>query len=98
MGKLADLRDRRENMDWDDPDRVKTEEENNSIEQWCIDNGKGFIKKLTTWTNGHGGDNILYPWHTGCVDVRDRWMVGSLNDSGLNYNVDKSVHLCGNCS
>ena len=68
MGKLRDLRERREQMEWDDPDRIAIEEEINKIEQWCIDNNKGFVTKLTTWTNGLGGDNDLYPWHTGYVD------------------------------
>ena len=52
MGKLRDLRERREQMEWDDPNRIALEEEINKIEQWCIDNNKGFVTKLTTWTNG----------------------------------------------
>ena len=98
MGKLRDLRERREQMEWDDPDRIAIEEEINKIEQWCIDNNKGFVTKLTTWTNGLGGDNDLYPWHTGYVDVKDMWMVATLNGKGKNYNSDKSVHVCRNCS
>ena len=74
MGKLRDLRERREQMDWDDPNRIALEEEINKIEQWCIDNNKGFVSKLTTWTNGLGGDNDLYPWHTGYIDVKDMWI------------------------
>ena len=98
LGKLRDLRERREQMDWDDPNRIAIEEEINKIEQWCIDNNKGFVTKLTTWTNGLGGDNELYPWHTGYIDVKDIWMVGSLNGKGLNYNADKSIHICQHCS
>lgn len=98
MGKLADLREMRENMEWDNPDRVSIEEEINKIERWCIDNNKGFVTKLTTWTNGHGGDTTLYPWHTGYCDIRDIWMVASLNGKGLHYNSDKSVHICTHCS
>lgn len=98
MGKLRDLRERREQMEWDDPNRIALEEEINKIEQWCIDNNKGFVTKLTTWTNGLGGDNDLYPWHTGYVDVKDMWMVATLNGKGINYNSDKSVHVCRNCS
>jgi hypothetical protein len=98
LGKLRDLKERREQMDWDDPNRVAIEEEINKIEQWCIDNNKGFVTKLTTWTNGLGGDNELYPWHTGYIDVKDIWMVGSLNGKGLNYNTDKSIHICQHCS
>ena len=98
MGKLRDFRERREQMEWEDPDRIAIEEEINKIEQWCIDNNKGFVTKLTTWTNGLGGDNDLYPWHTGYVDVKDMWMVATLNGKGINYNSDKSVHVCRNCS
>ena len=98
MGKLRDLRERREQMEWDDPNRIALEEEINKIEQWCIDNNKGFVTKLTTWTNGLGGDNDLYPWHTGYIDVKDMWMVATLNGKGINYNSDKSVHVCRNCS
>lgn len=98
MGKLRDLRERREQMDWDDPNRIALEEEINKIEQWCIDNNKGFVTKLTTWTNGLGGDNDLYPWHTGYIDVKDTWMVATLNGKGINYNSDKSIHICRNCS
>ena len=98
MGKLADLRERREQMEWDDSDRIAIEEEINKIEQWCIDNNKGFVTKLTTWTSGNMGYNKLYPWHTGYIEVKDTWMVGNLNGKGLNYNSDKSIHLCQNCS
>jgi len=98
LGKLRDLRERREQMEWDDPNRIAIEEEINNIEQWCIDNNKGFVTKLTTWTNGLGGDNDLYPWHTGYVDVKDMWMVATLNGKGINYNSDKSIHICRNCS
>ena len=98
MGKLRDLRERREQMEWDDPNRIAIEEEINKIEQWCIDNNKGFVTKLTTWTNGLGGDNDLYPWHTGYIDVKNMWMVSTLNGKGINYNSDKSVHVCRNCS
>jgi len=98
LGKLRDLRERREQMEWDDPNRIAIEEEINNIEQWCIDNNKGFVTKLTTWTNGLGGDNDLYPWHTGYIDVKDTWMVATLNGKGINYNSDKSIHICRNCS
>ena len=53
MGKLADLKGQRDEMDWEHPDRVKIEGEINSIEQWCIDNKKGYITKLSTWSKGH---------------------------------------------
>jgi len=98
LGKLRDLRERREQMEWGDPNRIAIEEEINKIEQWCIDNNKGFVTKLTTWTNGLGGDNDLYPWHTGYIDVKDTWMVATLNGKGINYNSDKSIHICRNCS
>ena len=98
MGKLRDLRERREQMEWDDPNRIALEEEINKIEQWCIDNNKGFVSKLTTWTNGLGGDNDLYPWHTGYIYVKDMWMVATLNGKGINYNFDKSIQICRNCS
>jgi len=97
MGKLADLREQRENMSYDDPNRIHIEEEINKIEQWCIDSGKGFVTKLTTWTNEYGGECELYPHHTAFVDVRDIWMVGELNGKGISYNSDKSIHHCQKC-
>ena len=97
MGKLRDLRERREQMEWDDHDRIKVEEEINKIEQWCIDNNNGFVTKLTKWSNNNMTNNT-YPWHTGYIEVKDIWMVASLNGKGLNYNKDKSIHFCENCS
>ena len=97
MGKLRDLRERREQMEWDDHDRIKIEEEINKIEQWCIDNNNGFVTKLTKWSNNNM-ENNTYPWHTGYIEVKDTWMVASLNGKGLNYNKDKTIHFCENCS
>ena len=97
MGKLRDLRDRREQMEWDDHDRISIEEEINKIEQWCIDNNNGFVTKLTKWSNNNMANNT-YPWHTGYIEVKDIWMVASLNGKGLNYNKDKTIHFCENCS
>jgi hypothetical protein len=97
MGKLRDLRERREQMEWDDHDRIKIEEEINKIEQWCIDNNNGFVTKLTKWSNNNMANNT-YPWHTGYIEVKDTWMVASLNGKGLNYNKDKTIHFCENCS
>ena len=97
MGKLRDLRERRDQMEWDDHDRIKIEEEINKIEQWCIDNNNGFVTKLTKWSNNNM-ENNTYPWHTGYIEVKDTWMVGSLNGKGLNYNKDKTIHFCENCS
>ena len=97
MGKLRDLRERREQMEWDDHDRIKIEEEINKIEQWCIDNNNGFVTKLTKWSNNNMANNT-YPWHTGYIEVKDIWMVASLNGKGLNYNKDKTIHFCENCS
>jgi len=97
MGKLRDLRERRDQMEWDDHDRIKIEEEINKIEQWCIDNNNGFVTKLTKWSNNNMANNT-YPWHTGYIEVKDTWMVASLNGKGLNYNKDKTIHFCENCS
>jgi predicted phosphatase len=97
LGKLRDLRDRREQMEWDDHDRISIEEEINKIEQWCIDNNNGFVTKLTKWSNNNMANNT-YPWHTGYIEVKDTWMVASLNGKGLNYNKDKTIHFCENCS
>ena len=84
-------------MEWDDHDRIKIEEEINKIEQWCIDNNNGFVTKLTKWSNNNMANNT-YPWHTGYIEVKDIWMVASLNGKGLNYNKDKTIHFCENCS
>jgi hypothetical protein len=97
LGKLRDLRDRRDQMEWDDHDRISIEEEINKIEQWCIDNNNGFVTKLTKWSNNNMANNT-YPWHTGYIEVKDIWMVASLNGKGLNYNKDKTIHFCENCS
>lgn len=84
-------------MEWDDHDRISIEEEINKIEQWCIDNNNGFVTKLTKWSNNNMANNT-YPWHTGYIEVKDTWMVASLNGKGLNYNKDKTIHFCENCS
>ena len=74
LGKLRDLRERREQMEWDDPDRIGIEEEINKIEQWCIDNNKGFVTKLTTWTGGNMAATICI---RGTRDIsKSRYMDG----------------------
>jgi len=98
LGKLSELRDLRDQMLWDHPDRIITEEEINRIEQWCIDNGnKGGIVKLTIWANGFTNANPQYPYHTGYVNIKDIGMVAMLNNKGINYNIDNSIHNCENC-
>jgi len=104
MGKLADLKEQRNEMDWEHPDRLKVEGEINRIEQWCIDNNKGYVKKLTTWYKGQkkwrpfsmGYDerfeDPVYPWHVGCLWVEDQWMVEK------NLNRDGTPHNCPKCS
>lgn len=69
MGKLADLKSKRNEMEWDHPDRIEIEKQINDIEQWCIDNGNKYIKKLTVWhrpqrgnlshTQNHGDSLVL---------------------------------------
>jgi len=110
LGKLADLRAKREEMDWDHPDRIKLEKEINRIEQWMIDNNIGSLKKVTTWTKGQGKSNGLfgfnreeeyentrYPWHVACIWVDDLWMLKSHNGK-QNLNRDGSPHQCEFCS
>jgi len=98
MGKLRELREKREQMDWEDPERKETEKEINRIEQWCIDNDKGFVTKLTVFGKNPTGESDLYPWHTGFVHFRDIFMVGTLNGTGINYNADKTIHHCELCA
>lgn len=97
MGKLRELRDELDQMEWDDPRRPEIQKKINGIEQWCIDNNKGFVTKLTSWTQSGNGGNPKYPWHTGFVNIRDIGMVASLNGIGINYNSDKSIHNCPDC-
>ena len=97
LGKLAELRELRESMEWDHPDRIKTELEINKIEKWCIDNKMGNITKLTTWNNGFTNANPKYPYHTGYVNIKDIKMVAMLNNKGINYNFDNSIHNCELC-
>ena len=98
MGRsLAECRAELDQADWDDPNVGELQKEINRIEQWCIDNKPEYGVKLTTFTQGRGGGNLQYPWHTGYVNVRDIGMVGSLNGTGINYNQDKSIHLCQKC-
>jgi hypothetical protein len=97
MGKLKDLREQHDQMEFDDPRRAEIEKEINRIEQWCIDNNKGFVTKLTVFGKENGGGNNNYPWHCGFVNLRDIKMVGSLNGTGINYNNDGSVHVCSLC-
>lgn len=97
LGKLKDLREQWEQMSWDDPRRPEIEKEINKIEQWCIDNNKGFVTKLTVFGKQNGGGNNDYPWHTGFVNLRDIPMVAELNGKGIHYNSDGSVHVCKLC-
>lgn len=97
MGKLRDLRDERDEMNWEDPRRIETEKEINRIEQYCIDNNYGGVTKLTVWTKESSGGCLKYPWHTGFVNIRDIYMVAELNGKAINYNSDNSVHHCSDC-
>jgi len=81
MGRLAELKGKREDMDWDNPDRIKLEEEINGIEDWCI--GKGYIKRRTTWEKGDGKKKDY--WH--CRSYTCRGNV-------LNMNIH---NICRNC-
>mgnify|MGYP001577132046 CR=1 FL=1 len=98
MGKLRDLREELDGLNWDDPRREEIQKKINGIEQWCIDNGnKGNITKLTIFSRAGDGGNVKYPWHSGFVNIRDIGMIGIFNGTGINYNSDKSVHHCSDC-
>ena len=98
MGKLKELREEREQMNWDDPRRIEVEEEINKTEQWCIDNHPDWGIKLSKWRNDDGDGSPDYPWHTGYVSIKDIGMVGELNGLNIHYNGDKSVHVCSKCN
>ncbi len=90
MGKLRDLKDQRDDMDWEHPDRAKVEKEINGIEQWCIDNGNKYVTKLTTWRKGQG-KKIPFAFNeaNGFVNGTFEWI-----------KVDKVIkhhYICGKC-
>lgn len=96
MGKLANLWQELRETSKDSPRRKEIQEEINNIERWMISKK---IKKdgITKW-----GDfsevSIRYPWHVDTVYFDDIWMVDSLNRTGINYNSDKSIHVCSECN
>lgn len=94
MGKLADLWQQYNDTPVSDPYRKELQKQINDIETWMI--GKGLRKEITKWNEGEGSD--IYPWHTGSVRFEDIFMVAGLNGIGINYNRDKSVHVCQQCN
>lgn len=97
MGKLTELREKLLTLDYDHPDVPEIQKEINRIEQWCIDNDKGYIKSLTVWGKTNS-DSQLYPWHVGVVYLEDIYMVGALNGKGINYEHDGKIHICDYCN
>jgi len=74
----------------DDPQIPGIQKRINEIEKWMIK--KEFIKHETKW--GEFNDqSFLYPWGTGYVNFNDIKLVGALNNKGINYNLDGSVHV-----
>ena len=97
MGKLADLRNELDSLDWDDPRVPKIQEKINETEQWCIDNHPDWNVKLTVWGKTNS-DSELYPWHVGTVNLDDIYMVAELNGKGINLEHDGKIHICGECT
>ena len=87
--------DELESLEFGNPRIPILQKKINEIEEWMIK--QGYLKSITNWNNQHG-DSQLYPYHTSFVNFRDIHLVGSLNESGMNVNVDGSPHLCEYCS
>lgn len=96
MGKLQQLWDELRATDRDDPRRAEIQSEINKVEKWMISKG---IKQPGTETKWNTSEQISnrYPWHVDVVFFEDMWMVADLNGKGINYNADKSVHICDEC-
>lgn len=77
-----------------DPQIPKIQKRINEIEEWMIK--KEFIKHVTKW-GAFSDQSELYPWHTGYVNFGDIPLVGALNNKGLNYNKDNTIHNCNVC-
>jgi len=81
--KLAELKAQRDDMDWNNPDRISIEKKINDIEQWCIDKKIAGIKRLTTWTKGDG-------------KKKDYWNCRSYTCCGWTLNMN-THRICRNC-
>ena len=91
MGKLSDLKDQRNDMNWDHPDRVKIEGEINRIEQWCIDNKKGYVTKLTTWRKGQK------KWRPFGFELDEFEQIGQIIVEKKTDKVITAKYKCGKC-
>jgi len=89
-GSRQELFDKLDELPADDPQVPMIQKRINEIERWMIK--KEFIKYETKW-GAFSGQSELYPWYTGYVDFGDIHLVGALNGIGLDYNIDKSVHV-----
>ena len=91
MGKLSNLWTEYKSCDKNDPHRRDLQKEINKLEAWMIQKGYK-TDGLTQWYEG-GGKSKNYPWHSGTVWLEDIWMIGSMNEKGINYNNDGSIHI-----
>lgn len=85
------LFDKLDELPHDDPQVPGIQKRINEIEQWMIK--KQYIKHITNW-GAFSDKSELYPFHTGYVNIEDIKLVASLNNKGINYNMDGSIHNC----
>ena len=89
-----ELFDKLDDLPTDDPQIPRIQKRINEIERWMIK--KEYIKHETKW-GVFSDQSELYPWHTGFVNFADINLVGALNEKGLNYNSDNTIHNCKIC-
>lgn len=85
-----ELFDKLDDLPADDPQIPGIQNRINEIERWMIK--KEFIKHVTKW-GVFSDQSEIYPWHTGYVNFSDIKLVGNLNNIGINYNSDGSIHV-----
>lgn len=94
MSKRQDLFKQLEDLDPFDPKRKEIQKKINEIEEYCIK--KGWLQSITKWESFEVSDN--YPWHCGAIWFDDISLVGELNNKGINYNYDETIHVCQDCN
>jgi len=84
------LFDKLDELPADDPQIPGIQKRINEIERWMIK--KEFIKHETKW-GVFSDQSELYPYKTGYVNFADISLVGALNNKGINFNKDGSIHI-----
>lgn len=95
LGKLAQLWQDLRESERGSPQRKEIQAEINKVERWMI--AKGYKTDGETKWNDNEKESNRYPWHVDTIFFEDLWMVKQYNETGVNYNPDKSVHNCVEC-